>query len=204
MCVDKTCTCCGEVKPSDAFYAGRGKCKPCLGTQQKAYAIKNAEKRKASAKSYVAANKEKTLARQYAWREANIEKVRAQLRERYQNNKEQMLAYQSVWSKENPEKRSAITRKWDKNNAPIKNAATARRRATKFQATPSWANEFIIAEAYSLAELRTKMLGFKWEVDHMVPLQSKIVCGLHVHTNIQVIPKIENIKKGNRVWENMP
>ena len=48
------------------------------------------------------------------------------------------------------------------------------------------------------------MLGFKWEVDHIVPLQSKLVCGLHVHNNLQVITALENIKKHNKVWPDMP
>lgn len=77
-------------------------------------------------------------------------------------------------------------------------------RAKKFKATPLWADEFIMSEAYDLAQLRTNVMGFKWEVDHIVPLQSKVVCGLHTQDNLQVIPSRLNKSKGNHYWPDMP
>ena len=121
------------------------------------------------------------------------------------------------WRKNNPEKRalqvnaenlteSSKIRKsnWKKRNPDKVTFDTQKRNALKKMAIPLWANEFFIQEAYHLAKLRTKMLGFKWHVDHIVPINSKIVCGLHTHGNLQVIPAIENIKKSNKYWENMP
>lgn len=90
--------------------------------------------------------------------------------------------------------------KWKKENSD-KNAAYQRRRvAAKLNATPSWANEFFISEAYHIAKVRSKATGIKWHVDHIVPLRSKLVCGLHVEHNLQVIPAKLNESKGNRVW----
>jgi hypothetical protein len=71
------------------------------------------------------------------------------------------------------------------------------------RATPAWANHFFIEEAYDLAQRRTKSTGIKWHVDHIVPLRSKRVCGLHVENNLQVIPARTNLEKGNRVWPSM-
>ena len=123
------------------------------------------------------------------------------------------------WKKDNPEKFRSYKAKWRdsarveraeydaayvKAHLPQHNAKSARRRASELQATPKWANEFFIEEAYALAKLRTEMTGFKWNVDHIVPLKSKKVCGLHVEFNLQVIPEKANKCKGNRHWPDMP
>ena len=74
-------------------------------------------------------------------------------------------------------------------------------------ATPAWANQFFIEEAYDLARLRTQQKtgrSDEWQVDHIVPLQHPLVQGLHVEHNLQVIPAIHNQRKGNRVWPDMP
>lgn len=65
------------------------------------------------------------------------------------------------------------------------------------KAKPPWANAFFLREIYSLARLRTKLTGIEWHVDHIIPLSSKHVCGLHVHDNLQVIPAVSNLIKSN-------
>ena len=77
-------------------------------------------------------------------------------------------------------------------------AACARRRAAKLNATPAWADRQAIAAVY--AEAAAKGM----HVDHIVPLKSKLVCGLHVPWNLQVLPGPENIRKSNRFWPGMP
>jgi hypothetical protein len=77
----------------------------------------------------------------------------------------------------------------------------------KRNAVPSWYtdfDDFVIEEAARLTRLRAGATGFFWHIDHVVPLQGKTVCGLHIHTNIQVIPAFDNLRKGNRVWPDMP
>lgn len=108
------------------------------------------------------------------------------------------------WRKKNKERLASYVRMWSRKNREKTNAWDARRRAVKLNAAVPWANKFFIREVYDLARLRTKVMGFKWHVDHIVPLQSSLVCGLHVEQNLQVIPGIYNSSKGNRVWPDMP
>jgi hypothetical protein len=100
--------------------------------------------------------------------------------------------------------RNRSVAKWAAAHPDLRNAIAAKHRAGKLQATPLWANDFFIKEAYALARLRTKIFGFKWHVDHIVPLNSDIVCGLHVEHNLQVIPGASNLAKSNRHWPDQP
>ena len=92
---------------------------------------------------------------------------------------------------------------YEKNKAAFV-ARTVKRNAQQHKAMPKWANEFFIEEAYRLAELRSKVTGIRWSVDHIVPLMGKTVCGLHTHDNLRVIPHKQNLSKGNRYWPDMP
>ena len=110
------------------------------------------------------------------------------------------------WRKENTEKKKVSDKKgrqkWERNNRGTVNAKTARRRATKLQATPKWLNNLHKAHMqifYEAAAELTKELNIPFHVDHIVPLQAENMCGLHVPWNLQVIPASENCSKGNKV-----
>ena len=90
---------------------------------------------------------------------------------------------------------------WKKNNPAKVTANTTQRKKYIKQRTPKWLTEddkWIIKEAYELSLLRKKMFGFDWHVDHIIPLRGKYVTGLHVPTNLQVIPGRENESKSNK------
>jgi 5-methylcytosine-specific restriction endonuclease McrA len=59
-------------------------------------------------------------------------------------------------------------------------------------ATPEWADKKAIKAIYGEA----KAAGLT--VDHVIPLRGTNVCGLHVETNMQLLTKRENSRKGNR------
>lgn len=56
---------------------------------------------------------------------------------------------------------------------------------------------FVYKEAHELRKLRTNFFGFEWHVDHIIPLKGVNVCGLHIYNNFAVIPKVDNLRKGN-------
>ena len=59
-------------------------------------------------------------------------------------------------------------------------------------------DRFVLKEAASLAADREKTTGIKWHIDHIMPLNHKIISGLNCANNIQVVPAYWNMAKGNR------
>jgi predicted ATP-dependent endonuclease of OLD family len=81
------------------------------------------------------------------------------------------------------------------------NAKENKRKAAKLQRIPCWLTPddfWMIEQAYDICALRTKMTGIEWHVDHIIPLQGKLVSGLHMPYNLQVIPASINTAKGNK------
>ena len=75
--------------------------------------------------------------------------------------------------------------------------AQAKRRAKKLQAIPSWFDAEEVKYIYQLAQER----GL--HVDHIVPLNHPLVCGLHVQDNLRCIPPALNWWKSNKLLEGV-
>jgi len=116
------------------------------------------------------------------------------------DNTESCRATIVAWSARNSEKIKAYAKKTKALNSGRVLAHTVKRRLAKIKRTPVWLtpdDHWIIEQAYELAAMRTKMFGFVWHVDHIVPLQGKLVSGLHAPNNLRVIPGVENVRKSN-------
>lgn len=117
------------------------------------------------------------------WRKENPEKYRAQLnraREKRgtKETKEEFL---------NRKKKYAMGRNIVSNNY-------AHRRRSKLSIKDEM-TEFVFAEASRLRDLRKITTGIDWHIDHIVPINHKLACGLHVAANFQVVPAEWNRQK---------
>jgi 5-methylcytosine-specific restriction endonuclease McrA len=165
------------------------------------------------------ANRERRLIAEAKWREQNRELARERVKQFLAANPGKELEYARRYRARDPEltrkrNKAARERRGDKEKVYRKAycaanldklaAKAALRRALKFKATPSWADESAILMVYGRAKRLTKETGIPHHVDHIVPLKSKIVCGLHWEANLQVLPGDENLSKSNRHWPDMP
>lgn len=128
------------------------------------------------------------------------------------NNKESRDAYSASYREATTEHRKEIKRRWDADNFEHRRGYRIARRSyysernrarncAKTGATPSWLTEEQIESIrllYWLAEDLYAVSGQKYHVDHIVPLQGKNVCGLHVPWNLQILPADINISKSNK------
>ena len=93
---------------------------------------------------------------------------------------------------------------WKKNNEVQVRADTKARRRKHRQATPPWITrkqKSEIRQIYQIAITMTKTTGEQYVVDHIVPLRSEVVCGLHVPWNLRVMTQEENLKKSNKLLD---
>lgn len=82
-------------------------------------------------------------------------------------------------------------------------AKVIKRRELTRKAMPAWADQKQIESMYEKARELTLTTGVQHEVDHIVPLNGKRVCGLHVHNNLQILTKEQNRKKFNRLLDEI-
>lgn len=71
------------------------------------------------------------------------------------------------------------------------------RRKKRDKSMPPWADKIAIKEMYIKARQLTAETGVKHEVDHIIPSNHELVCGLHVENNLQILTETENISKSN-------
>ena len=116
-------------------------------------------------------------------------------------NKDKIKNVIQAWKERYPGRQEQAIKDWAKRNRDKVNAKWMKRNAAKKNRTPSWLTVddlWMIEQAYDIAAKRTEMFGIPFHVDHIVPLQGKIVSGLHVPWNLQVITGKENQIKSNR------
>lgn len=77
--------------------------------------------------------------------------------------------------------------------------------AIQYPMFPSaWVDLGAIKEIYKEIERLVEQDGKDRDVHHIVPLISKLVCGLHCEDNLMIIDRLANQSINNRWWPDMP
>ena len=134
----------------------------------------------------------------------NREAVKDKKSEWYQANREQVILAAST--------RPLHVKKeyqlaWKERNKTWVRADTKARRRKHREATPPWLSrkqKSDIRQLYQIAITMTQTTGEQYVVDHIVPLRSDVVCGLHVPWNLRVITRDENARKSNKLLAPTP
>jgi 5-methylcytosine-specific restriction endonuclease McrA len=189
----KNCAICKELKSLDSFTSckkmkdGKGSyCKPC---------------RKAKWDIYYKENLVEMVDKAKKWKEENPEKFKAshlKSNRRYQAENRDNEEYKAKRVKsaqkhyyKNIEKKKAYNKEYkDLNKEYFVNAAAIRRVCFKYS---TLCKQFL---KDCLGMYETCPEGH--EVDHIIPLTHKDVCGLHVPWNLQTLPVKENSYKRNK------
>ena len=222
----KVCSKCKIEKPVDVFSKDKSRkdglshrCKECKKEYNKEYYKANYNKLKESQKEYKKVNfkkirdRNRKYDREYRnsnsekikeYRNSNSEKIKEFNREYYKTNSDKFKERRNS----NFEKLKEYGKQYRKANPDKRNAIRAKRNAKKLQATPPWLTKGHLSDIrmyYTESKALEKATGIKHHVDHIVPLQGKNVCGLHVPWNLQVLTASENSAKGNHhpdEWED--
>ena len=182
-----------RIAPQRAKY--REENREALRAGQRAYREQNSERLRERKKKFSGDNPENTKAYQDKYRRQNADVLKERRKGEYVRNKKTYEASRSRWYAENFDS--------DQHRA-YRRAVAAARRAAKLRATPAWADLAAMRKVYEAAAYITSVAGWPCHVDHIVPLRSKLVSGLHCPANLRVLPGAENIAKGNRHWPDMP
>lgn len=147
------------------------------------------------------------------WGQSNT--ARAAYFQQY-NQSEEVKERKNAWYLQNREQviQAASTRPahvkreyrnaWKEKNLLQIRADTKARRRKHRQATPPWLTrkqKSEIRQLYQIAITMSKTTGERYVVDHIIPLRSDEVCGLHVPWNLRVTTQEENLKKSNKVLD---
>lgn len=89
-----------------------------------------------------------------------------------------------------------LTKKCLKHHSYAVSYSSSRRNNVEKQ-TPKWANIKLITKIYEECFLMNKNNLDKYEVDHIIPISGKLVCGFHVENNLRIIKAADNRKKSN-------
>lgn len=123
--------------------------------------------------------------------------VQANSKQHYELNKEKRLAQTQSYYRINKDTYTSYKQSWRNANRAKDRYASSKRRAAEKAAIPPW------FESEKVAIVFEKAKAFCMQTDHIVPLVSDKVCGLHCWANLQLLDAPLNQAKSNREWPDM-
>lgn len=190
----KNCTRCQRRLSLGNFYPKKGSRDGLTGECKACHAEKSASYRKAKASDiaiqravFRSNNREALAAATRKYQSERREETRVRNRAYYYADIERHQKRMALWHRANREELR-----------PYYAEKSRRRFATRLKATPSWADPEEILAIYEKCRDISLETGIKHHVDHIVPLVHPLVCGLHVHWNLQILTAYDNLSKSNK------
>jgi len=119
------------------------------------------------------------------------ESIKTKALEYYKENRERRITQMREYTANNQDKERIRRKRYREANLLQVRASEAQKIQKRRRATPPWADLKAIKEFY-----QNRPEGC--HVDHIIPLQGKDICGLHVLENLQYLPAKDNLRKGNQ------
>jgi hypothetical protein len=155
-----------------------------------AWKAANPEKYKANQESWRASHKDDIRQYHAARDAADLEGKKARRKADYEKNAERYQQQARAWREANVEQHKENKQAWKRANHGLVIAAVKLRKKYIKERTPAWADLKAIAAIYANCPAG-------YHVDHIIPLRGKTVSGLHIETNLQYLPGLENLRKHN-------
>lgn len=194
LVVNNACVVCTREKAA----AGRARDPEAARAKWRAQHQANKENRNSQSRRYRSDNPEKWQAIDQASKAKRAAAISEYMRSYRDLNATKISQQNAAYREKTGPLMNERTRKWRRENPGVYLSSKAKRRSAELQALPAWADIEAIKAVYEEAAKISAATNVPHHVDHDIPLRGKLVCGLHVHTNLKIIPALENLRKSNR------
>lgn len=171
----------GHVSPRSTK---RGTCRECVRLAHYAYYANHKDTALQCISKWQTKNKAKVNEATHKWRTTNPDQAKTTVDNYYKNNREAKLQR---------------NKNWRERNKPLLQFYNSKRRAQIKRASVDWADVKKMVALYEQSISMTESTGIPHQVDHIIPLQHELVCGLHWEGNLQVLTTEDNQRKSNRL-----
>ena len=196
------CDMCVFLKNKNHYYTNQER----MVQEKREYRRNNRDIIRVNQKRYYERNRDKILAKNKTPKEREKNRIRHRNYTATLKGKKAQIKANRKYDKS--ERGQLMRKRYAQSKANLVKARIRvnKRRVQKLNATPNWLTETHLQQIeimYELASVLEQLEGVRYAVDHVIPLQNKQVCGLHVPWNLQVLTHHENSVKHNKLLESL-